>query len=341
MIQGDPATLNQCPQMSRARLVTIAAAITLVAAGGWWLLQGKGRGDLESASVQSALARSQAGAAAVAQAGAAQAATAAALSGTTGDSFLTPDLRQTFEAMLLEVTGGQDIGEPALLKKRLADLLPRYFTAELQGRAGALVERYVDYRLALSSIKPPADPGDPRALRSALEARQRVRQQHFTGDEYEALFALDERLDRYTLARIEIERNTELTAAQKTAALKGAEQDLSEAQRAQRDQAIAHIGVASQTSGFDARGTSDVERFAQRSAQYGDAAASQLAQLDREERDWQARLNTYAAAQAAKSSPEQLELMRQQLFSAPEQLRIEAALATRQLAANPPATAQR
>jgi lipase chaperone LimK len=322
--------LAQRLQLSPARLAAIAA-ITLVAASAWWLLPDYSRSSLDNASAQSALAKSQA-AAAAALTQASQVAAGAALAGTPGDSFLTPDLRQTFEAMLLEATGGQDIGDPALLKNRLAALLPAYFPADLQGRAGALIERYVDYRVALSSLKPPADPGDPRALRSALEARQRVRQQHFTGDEYEALFALEARLDRYTLARIEIERNTELSTAQKTAALKGAEQDLSEAQRSERDQAMAHIGVAAQTNGFDARGVSDVERYAQRSAQYGDAAASQLAQLDREERDWQTRLNTYAAAQAAKGPPEQLELMRQQLFSAPEQLRIDAALATRQLA---------
>ena len=60
-----------------------------------------------------------------------------------------------------------------------------------------------------------------------------------------------------------------------------------------------------------------------------DAPAMKLAQLDREERDWQARLNNYAGARASNASAEQLEQLRGRLFSAPEQLRIEAALATR------------
>ncbi len=249
--------------------------------------------------------------------------------GAASDPFLARDLRQTVEEMLLEATAGGDMGDPASLKKRLTALVPRYFPAAYAVRASALVERYVDYRVALGGLKPPADPGDPRALRAALEGRQRVREQHFTAEEYAALFAQEAQLDSFTLARIEIERHTGLTPAQKQAALQEAERGLSDAQRALRADAVAHIGVAAQTAAFEAQNISDNERYAQRRAQYGDAAALQLAQLDREERDWQARLSDYATAQANKASPEQLQQLRQQLFSASEQLRIEAALATR------------
>ena len=80
-----------------------------------------------------------------------------------------------------------------------------------------------------------------------------------------------------------------------------------------------------------------MDRFAQRRAQYGEAAATQLAQNDNEDRDWQARLSSYANAQAEKASPEQLQRLSQQLFSAQEQLRVDAALAARLLAAAPAA----
>ena len=246
------------------------------------------------------------------------------------DSLLTPDLRQTFESMLLEATAGHDIRDAALLKKRLAALLPQYFAPTSAKRATALLERYVDYRVDLSELKPPTDASDPRALRAALEARQQVRQRHFTGEEYDVLFDEEARLDRYTLARIEIDRNTGLSAAQKQAAFKDIERELSEAQRAQRGQATAHMNVAEQTAALNASNASDTDRYTQRRAQYGDTAATQLAQLDREDRDWQARLNDYASAQAKKASPEQLEQLSQQLFTAQEQLRVEAALAARQ-----------
>ncbi len=256
------------------------------------------------------------------------------------DSFLTPELRQTFETMLLEATIGRDIQDPAALKKRLAALVPQHFSKALAARAAELLDRYIDYRVALGELKAPADPSDPRALRAALGARQSARQRYFTSDEYDALFAEEARLDRYTLAHIEIDRHTTLTAAQKQAALKDAERELSDAQRAQRSAATAHMTVAAQTTELNAGDASDVERFNQRRAQYGDTTATQLAQLDREDRAWQARLDQYATAQAKNASPEQLQQLSQQLFSAPEQLRIGAALAMRQQAL-PTAAAQR
>nr|WP_279343579.1 lipase secretion chaperone [Variovorax terrae] len=246
------------------------------------------------------------------------------------DPLLSPTLRQVFEEMLLEAG---EAGDPATLKQRLTALVPGRFPPGLVTRATALIERYVDYRVALGGLAPPADPQDPRALRTLLEARQRVRERHFSPEEYDALFAQEAPLDRYTLARLEIERNAGLTPAQKQAALREAEGELGEAERAARSAAVAHVAVAAQTAAFEAQGTSDSERYAQRRAQYGDDAARQLARLDQEEHDWQARLASYAGAQAAQgSSPEQLQQLRQQLFTPQEQLRVDAALAARRLA---------
>ena len=253
------------------------------------------------------------------------------------ESFLTPALLPTFEAMLFEVTADKDIRDPATLKKLLVALVPRYFPATLTARATELLERYVDYRVTLSTLKPPADPRDPNNLRTALDARQNARLQHFSGEEYDAMFAEEARLDRYTLARMEIERRSNLTPAQKRAALLDNEYELGQTQRAQRNQATAHLNVAAQTASLNASDATEVDRFAQRRAQYGEAAATQLAQNDKEDRDWQARLNSYANAQAEKASPEQLQRLSEQLFSAQEQLRVEAALAARLLAASPTA----
>ena len=305
------------------------AAALVCAAGLWWLVSPDAPFGTRGAAASNSLAAASGQSLSISAAAPLTVRTEQALAGTNGDTFLSPDLRHTFEAMLFEATGGSDLRDLALLKKRLTALVPSYFPAQYIARATALMERYVDYRVALGNLKPPTDPGDPRALRAALDARQQAREQHFTGQEYEALFAQEARLDRYTVARIEIERNSALTAPQKQAALKDAERGLSDAQRTERDAATAHINVASQTAGFDAQGTTANERYAQRRAQYGDVAAAQLGQLDGEERDWQARLSDYAAAQARKASPEQLQLLRQQLFSQQEQLRVEAALAAR------------
>ena len=310
-------------------LALSTAAALLCAAGWWWLVSTDAPFGVRTAAAPESLVAASGKSLPISAAATLTVRTGEAPASTTSDAFLSPDLRQTFEAMLFEATGGTDMRDLAVLKKRLLALVPRYFPAQYIARATALMERYVDYRVALGGLKPPTDPGDPRALRAALDARQQAREQHFTSEEYETLFAQEARLDRYTVARIEIERNSALTTPQKQAALKDAKRGLSDAQRTERDAATAHINVASQTSGFDAQGTTANERYAQRRAQYGDVAATQLGQLDREESDWQARLNDYAGAQARKASPEQLQLLRQQLFSQQEQLRVEAALAAR------------
>ncbi len=326
--------------MKRKPLVVATGTAALCVAVAWYLAADQGDA-LGAPNPGQSLPLVQPGSAA-AQAGnyggnAAAAGLAQAVARDANESFLTPELRQTFEAMLFEVTAGQDIRDPATLKKRLVALVPQYFSAALAARAAALVERYIDYRVALSALKPPADPSDVRALRTALEARQGARQRYFSGEEYDALFAEETRLDRYTLARIDIEQRATLSPEQKRAALLDNENELSQAQRAQRGQATAHMGVAAHTAALNASSTSDADRYAQRRAQYGDAAATQLAQNDREDRDWQARLNDYARAQAEKASPEQLQRLSQQLFSAQEQLRVEAALAARLLATDPAA----
>lgn len=304
------------------------ALIAVIAAGfgGWWALQqaepAGGMAEQHSSSAVMFLAAPVHGLAAASEGPLVRAASAAA----PPDPFLTRDLRHKLEAMLLEAG---EAPTPAALKARLAGLVTGHFSASEATRALAFAERYVDYRVALGEIKPPADAGDPRALSAAVQARQRVRVQHFSGEEYHALFAHEEELDRFTIARLEIERHASLTPAQKRAALKDAENELSDAHRAARADAVAHMAVAAQTAAFDAQGMSEQARYAHRRNQYGDAAAQQLAQLDREEAQWQQRLSQYAAARDGKATESQLQQLRQQLFSPEEQLRIEAALALR------------
>ena len=254
------------------------------------------------------------------------------------DSFLTDRLQQTFEDMLLEATSSGDITDITRLRQKLAALVPAYFSASLATRALALLERYVDYRQALGQLAAPTDPSDPSAMRSALQARQRIRQRHFAPEEYEALFGQDERLDQFTLARLEVERQTGSTDLQKRAALQTAEQALDPAQRAQRAEAVAHLGVQSQTAAFESAGASAPERFAQRSAQYGAEAATRLSQLDTDNLQWQNSLDQYAQARAGlgASSPtteqsQALVQLRQKLFTPEQQLRVEAGLLVREL----------
>lgn len=244
------------------------------------------------------------------------------------DSFLTRELRNTLEALLLEAG---DAADPATLKQRLAALVGRHFAPDLATRALAMAERYVDYRVALGQLRAPADLKDPRAMRSALAEREQLRRQHFQAEEYEALFAHEAELDQYTLARLEIAHNPALTAQQKELALREAQAGLSPERQAERAGATLHVAVAQQTQQFNAQGTDERTRHATRSAQYGEEAARALAQLDRDETDWQNRLDQYSQAQAQTTDSAALQQLRQQLFTPQEQQRLAAAQAVRKL----------
>ncbi len=244
------------------------------------------------------------------------------------DPLLVHGLRDTLEALLMEAG---DASDPATLKQRLAALVNRHFPAALATRALALAERYVDYRVALGSLRAPQDLTDPRALRDALEARHKVRLQFFDDAEYDALFAREADLDRYTLARLEIERNTQLSPEQRAQALQAADNELSAERRAERSAATKHMTAAAQTAAFNASNADERTRYATRSTQYGPAAAQAMAQLDRDEQHWNQRLDQYSQARAQQGEGPGLQQLRQQLFSPEEQQRIDAALALRQL----------
>jgi lipase chaperone LimK len=243
------------------------------------------------------------------------------------DPLLADGLRDTLEAMLLEAGETDD---PAVLKQRLAALVGKHFPAAYAARALELAERYVDYRVALGQLHAPQDPADPTALREALQARLDVRRQFFSDAEHAALFAREDDLDRYTLARLEVQANTQLSPRQREQALRAAEAELPEDRRAARRASTAYLDVAAQTAAFDAQNADAYTRYAARQAQYGDAAAQALAQLDRQEQDWQQRLAEYSQAQAAsRADSPGLAALRQRLFTPEEQLRLNAALALR------------
>ncbi|CAN7218398.1 lipase secretion chaperone [Acidovorax sp. LjRoot194] len=325
--------------MQRSRVITAAVALAAVAGAAlWWQSPGTDAGaPAQGLGALSAGASAAAAAGAAAPSGGAQgsAVTArrSAAQADASDPLLVQGLRDTLEALLLEAG---DVSDPAALKQRLAALVAQHFPPDLATRALALAERYVDYRVALGALngRAPQDLGDPRALRDALQARQQVRLQFFDSAEYDALFAREAELDRYTLARLEIARNTALTPEQRAQALQAADNALPAERRAERAAATEHMAAAAQTAAFDAQNASAYTRHQARSAQYGEAAAHALAQLDRDEQHWQQRLTQYSQARAQQGDQSAtVQQLRQQLFTSDEQQRVEAALTLRKAGA--------
>ncbi len=242
------------------------------------------------------------------------------------DTLLAPGLRDTLEALLL---AAGETPDPAALKQRLQDLVAQFFGADLVTRALAMAERYVDYRVALGELRPPDGAYGVEALRGSMLARDTLRRQFFDEAEYAALFADQESLDRFTLARLEIEQNPERSPTDKAQAFADAEAEWNPEQRAARAYSQVQVEVAAQTARFDAQATDERTRWTARSAQFGEDAATRFAMLDAQERDWNQRLDLYEHALKTQPSDTALAQWRAETFTDEEALRLEAALALR------------
>ena len=246
------------------------------------------------------------------------------------DPLLVPGLRDTLEDLLL---AAGDYPDPASLKRRLAELVGQYFDPALATRGLAMAERYVDFRVALGELRLPEDISQPDSLRASVDARDALRRQFFAPEEYAALFADQEALDRYTLVRLQIEQDASLSATARAAALQSAEAGLGDQQRAERAYSQVQVATAAQTARFDTEGTDERSRWTARSAQFGEGAATRLAALDAQESDWNRRLDLYAQArqgQQGQQGKDAIAHLRTQLFSTEEALRLEGALALRE-----------
>jgi lipase chaperone LimK len=306
----------------RARWTPWAAGgALLLAVGGGWLAAGSDVADLPAPVAE---AQGTAAAAAPSPEPRPLAAPAAP------DALLSSGLIAIFDQVLSEAQADSK----ATLMARAPALLARYLREDWRVRALGLLERYVDMHEALVTLPPPA-PGDPAQLRRSLEAREALRRQYFRPEEIEGLFGDQIRQDRFMTEKLEALANTALTPEQRTAALAQSEQAwLSPEQREVRREAVAHGDVMRQTEALDARGASPQERFAARSEVYGHEVASNLAALDQQNQEWNARIDRYARASEAEQAR-----LRETLFNDTERLRLNGALAMRAAGARKPAAA--
>lgn len=301
--------------MPRKLLRPLAAVAVVLAAGAaWWWSQADGTQAPTPAATASAVPP-----AALADASTGSASPSGG-SVHAPDPLLTPNLLRIFEQMLNDSQARDKEGLMAEMRAKIDKYLP----PEWRVRALGLLERYIDYRNALEAL-PAANIGDPAGLRRILDARAGIRSRYFAPEEVAGLFGADEKFDRFSVEKLEIERNANLTPEQKRQALAKTEETwLTPEQRADRVASVAQLAVGEQTAELEARGASPQERFEERSKQYGYEAAQRLATLDQQEQDWQSRLSRYAAADEATRAQLQAEL-----FTPQEALRLQAALEMR------------
>ncbi|UJB30593.1 lipase secretion chaperone [Chromobacterium sp. Beijing] len=236
------------------------------------------------------------------------------------------ELRRLFDYQLATL-GERDL--PAV-RKAVQQALQSQLGAAALGQALALFDRYVAYRRALSETKLAAG-----NVAEGLQRMRALRLQFLSASEVAGLFGDEDVYDDFTVQRLRIAADAGLSAEQKAARLKALEAALPAELRAARQEPVKHLALAEAEAALRKKGGGEQELYALRAGMVGQAAADRLSQLDREQAQWQARIDGYRReAQRLRAVPgldaaqrqQALTALRAQRFNAQEQLRLDAFL---------------
>ncbi|MBP1204353.1 lipase chaperone LimK [Duganella sp. 1411] len=197
-------------------------------------------------------------------------------------------------------------------------------------QAKQLLGSYLGYKQALAGVEaslPPA--GDmAQAARARLLAMRRLRPAYFTPEQSAGLFGAGDAQDDDAVARLEIDSDKRLDAGQKKARLAELDQRMPAALREEREAPARILRLEESVARLRANGAGDNEVYRVRAAALSPEAAARLAEVDRDEAAWKARIGAYLAqraalmAQPASRNDAALQHLRDASFSVDEQRRL-------------------
>ncbi len=206
--------------------------------------------------------------------------------------------------------------------------LARRLRPAAAAQARRLLGNYIEYKRALAALEKTLRPAgnlarDARARHDAMVA---LRRQYFTPQESDGLFGEADAAATDTLARLDIDADRGLAAADRARKLAELDARLPPAAREQRDAPLRIVRLEEQVAQRRAAGADDNEIYRLRAAALDSNAAARLADLDREETAWQRRMATYLAERkqllAASGGAEAQQALRNSHFTPEEQRRL-------------------
>lgn len=194
------------------------------------------------------------------------------------------------------------LGEEPL--DRLLSRIQQTLGDQLEGHALAqaqdLLQRYVDYRLALGDIEGSAIPATSNNMAPVSTLRERfqhmtaLRQELFSQAESDAFFQLDNVQDEYMLDRLTIEQDPYLNDQQRQQAIASLDHTLPEEIRAVRQRVTRDAELYAITESMQRAGAGEDEIYRVRAESLGHTAAADLEALDYQRQKWNQRLSDYA-----------------------------------------------
>lgn len=194
--------------------------------------------------------------------------------------------------------------------------------------AKRLLGAYLAYKQALAGIGQALPPsGDaPQAAQARLQAMRALRPTYFTTQESAGLFGLDDARDDDAVARMAVLADGTLGEQERRRKLASLDASLSPAQRLERDAPLQVSALDDAVRALRAQGGGDNEVYRLRAATFTPEAAARLADLDREEAQWQQRIEAWRAQKAGLGAgardPAKVQQVTSALFSPDEQRRL-------------------
>ncbi|MCK5875415.1 MAG: lipase secretion chaperone [Alcanivoracaceae bacterium] len=247
-----------------------------------------------------------------------------------GNLIITNRIRQLFD-YFLSAQGEESL---ATIVQRLRAYIHNTLTGDAAADAEQLLESYIGYLddvAALDSSVTPGQPIDPAQLRAQKEQLAAIRAGRFDAVANEAFFAEEEAYDRYTLARLEVMQDENLSADERASRLAALENQLPpELQESMRD-ITRYQDLQTLTQEWQESDGNPASLQQMRENLVGREAAERLAKLDQERAQWQRRVDSWLREREAILSntgvseadkERQIDAARSRLFNEQEQIRI-------------------
>jgi lipase chaperone LimK len=196
--------------------------------------------------------------------------------------------------------------------------------------AKLLLASYLAYKQALAGVESnlPRTDDVAQSARARMLAMRQLRSAYFTPAQSVGLFAAADARDDDALARLEVDIDKRLSPEQKKAGLAALDQRMPAALREEREAPAKIIRLEESVSRLRQNGAGDNEIYSVRAAALSPEAAARLAEVDRDEAAWKARIGAYLAqratlmAQPAQQRDAALQHLRNESFSPDEQRRL-------------------
>ena len=162
-----------------------------------------------------------------------------------------------------------------------------------------LFSRYVQFKTALKAQRPAKPTGrSVDMLREGLRMMLALRATYFSEVESRALFGPQDAEASVALARMAIEQDPALSDQQRRERLAALDARLPASVRAEREAPLAVVHLEEAAQQIRAQGGSEDDVYRMRAAAVSPEAANRLADLDRDEANWKARIAAYQAQRA-------------------------------------------